>query len=74
MIRASELGEHAYCARAWWLRKVRGTPSANTAALAHGTSTHAAHGRRIVLAAVLRVVAVGLLSVAVASALFSLLR
>ena len=43
---ASDLGEFAYCHRAWWLRRVRGLPSANLAALAHGHALHETHGAR----------------------------
>jgi hypothetical protein len=73
MIRASELGEHAYCARAWWLRLVRGTPSANTAALARGEVSHSAHGRRVLLAVVLRVVSAGLMVAALIGVIISTL-
>ncbi len=46
VINASELGEFAYCRTAWWLSQVRGLPSANRAALAHGCALHHEHGRR----------------------------
>ena len=42
-ISASELGEYAYCRRAWWLRAVRGVTSET-----HGdrfSAGHAAHRR-----------------------------
>ena len=42
-ISASELGEYAYCRRAWWLRAVRGVTTE-----AHGSrfsAGHAAHRR-----------------------------
>ena len=47
VIRASEVGEYAYCARAWWLRRVKGHQSANVAALRRGTARHRAHGRQV---------------------------
>jgi len=45
IIHASELGEFSYCHRAWWLRRVKGLPSTNVAALASGRALHAEHGR-----------------------------
>jgi CRISPR/Cas system-associated exonuclease Cas4 (RecB family) len=45
IIRASELGEYVYCARAWWLRRVQGVPSRNVAALRSGQQAHDRHGR-----------------------------
>lgn len=47
IIRASELGEYVYCARAWWLRRVRGVESSNVAALESGQATHDRHGRAV---------------------------
>ena len=47
VIRASEIGEYAYCARAWWLRRVKGQRSANVAAMARGQARHRRHGRQV---------------------------
>ncbi|MBN1660050.1 MAG: hypothetical protein JXA93_16740 [Anaerolineae bacterium] len=47
VIRASEVGEYAYCARAWWLRRVKGRRSANVAAMQRGQARHLAHGRQV---------------------------
>lgn len=47
VIRASELGEYVYCARSWWLRRVQGVASHNTAALASGQQAHDRHGRAV---------------------------
>lgn len=52
--RASELGEHAYCRRAWWLRQVQGVAPDNAAALAAGVAAHDAHGQTVRRAAALR--------------------
>jgi hypothetical protein len=57
IIRASEIGQYAYCARAWWLGSVKGVPSANTRELARGTDAHRQHGHRVWLADALRVLA-----------------
>lgn len=46
VINASELGEFAYCRRAWWLHRVKGLAPTNTRALARGRALHTAHGHR----------------------------
>jgi CRISPR/Cas system-associated exonuclease Cas4 (RecB family) len=47
IIRASEIGQYTYCARAWWLRSVQGATPSNTAALARGRQAHDRHGRTV---------------------------
>jgi hypothetical protein len=47
IIRASEIAQYAFCARAWWLGRVKGTRSGNVAAMQRGTSRHRAHGRAV---------------------------
>jgi 3-mercaptopyruvate sulfurtransferase SseA len=47
LIRASEIGQYAFCARAWWLARVKGHPSTNVAALKRGSERHRAHGRAV---------------------------
>jgi 3-mercaptopyruvate sulfurtransferase SseA len=47
VIRASELGEYVYCARAWWLRRVQGVASRNVAALNRGQQAHDRHGSAV---------------------------
>ena len=47
IIRASELGEYVYCARAWWLRRVQGVSSRNVAALRSGQQAHDRHGAAV---------------------------
>ena len=64
LIRASEIGQHAYCARAWWLARVKGYRSANVVALRRGTARHRRHGRAVVGYHRLRRLALGLLLLA----------
>ncbi|MCU0492241.1 MAG: hypothetical protein MUD01_11665 [Chloroflexaceae bacterium] len=47
IIRASEVGEYVYCARAWWLRRVLGWQPAGAERRAAGTAMHQRHGRMV---------------------------
>ena len=47
VIRASEIGQYVYCARAWWLGSVLGYESANVQAIESGLAAHQAHGRAV---------------------------
>lgn len=47
IIRASEIGEYVYCARAWWLRRVAGLEPAGRERREHGTVLHRRHGRAV---------------------------
>ena len=64
ILRASEIGQYAYCARAWWLGSVMGIPSHNTSALARGDAHHHTHGRQVQSASWLRWLALALLLLA----------
>jgi 3-mercaptopyruvate sulfurtransferase SseA len=64
VIRASEMGEYAYCARAWWLRRVRGYHSTNVGAMQQGVARHKRHGRAVEGYHLLRRLAVTLLLLA----------
>ncbi len=66
IIRASEVGQYAYCARAWWLGQVMGYRSTNVPAMLQGTEQHRAHGRGVERAHRLRRVATILLLLAAA--------
>lgn len=45
IIRASEVGEYVYCARAWWLRRVVGLHPAGRERREYGSALHRRHGR-----------------------------
>jgi hypothetical protein len=47
LLRASEIGQYVFCARAWWFNRVRGHRLENVAALRQGTARHRRHGRRV---------------------------
>lgn len=64
IIRASEIAQYVYCARAWWLGRVLGCRSANRAAMRAGTARHRAHGRAVRAHHVLQRLAVALLVLA----------
>ena len=61
-IRASEIGTYLYCQRAWWYQR-QGVHSENQAELAGGTELHERHGRTVIMAGCLRVLAYALLLV-----------
>jgi CRISPR/Cas system-associated exonuclease Cas4 (RecB family) len=47
VIRASEVGEYVFCARAWWLRRVVGEEPEGQERREAGLALHAAHGRTV---------------------------
>lgn len=47
IIRASEIAQYRYCARAWWLGQVMGYQSTNLQAMQQGEERHQAHGRAV---------------------------
>jgi len=49
-IRASELAQYAYCAKAWWLGSVEGVQPSNVRQLEAGTAAHEQHGAQVALA------------------------
>jgi len=56
VIKASDVGSYLYCKRAWWYRK-RGIEPENQAELAAGTDLHLQHGRKIMAAGLLQILA-----------------
>ena len=49
-IAASEIGQYAYCARAWWLGVVKKLEPVHLQAMDAGTAAHERHGWQVVLA------------------------
>ena len=47
IVRASEIGSYMYCARAWWLHRVKGYEPDNRDDLERGNDVHLAHGRGV---------------------------
>ena len=47
VIRASEVAQYEYCARAWWLGRVRGYKPSNVEEMALGEEEHERHGREV---------------------------
>ena len=68
-VRASGMGEYAFCARAWWLRREGVKPTRGGEARAAGTRWHEAHGRAVMRARRLRRVAAVCIYLALALAL-----
>jgi len=62
-IRASEIGTYLYCHRAWWYQR-KEVPSENVREMLSGTEIHRQHGRTVMLAGCLRILAMGMLLVA----------
>jgi hypothetical protein len=73
-IEASEIAEYVYCNRAWWLRTEVGYRPQNRGPMAAGVAYHDAHGRQVGQARAVRRVALLLLFLAVAIAVFWLIR
>jgi hypothetical protein len=57
VIRASELGQYDFCAKAWWLGSIEGVSPSNIRQLQAGTAAHEEHGRRVKFALQLQVAA-----------------
>ncbi len=62
LIRASEIGQYAYCAKAWWLSRVEGVQPSNLRQLEAGTAAHTRHGAQVVASALLARVALACLA------------
>jgi CRISPR/Cas system-associated exonuclease Cas4 (RecB family) len=66
IIRASEVGEYVYCARAWWLRRVVGLEPAGRERREHGVTLHRRHRQAVVGSHVLLLLGAALVIAALA--------
>ena len=66
VIRASEIGEYIYCARAWWLHRVVEVEPEGHERRERGTMLHQRHGRAVAGSRVLLLVALILIVIALA--------
>ncbi|MGB9777185.1 MAG: hypothetical protein ACPLYD_12165 [Anaerolineae bacterium] len=73
IIRASEIGQYLFCARAWWLGTVEGVPSAHREEMGAGESVHRQHGWQVRAAVILSRLAWALLALALLAAILALL-
>ena len=65
IIRASEIGQYDFCAKAWWLGSIEGVPPSNLSQLQTGTAAHEEHGRQVKRASQLQVAAIVLVGLGV---------
>lgn len=57
VIRASEIAEYVYCARAWWLRRATGAEPASSERRQAGVELHQRHGLMVRSSTVVAVLA-----------------
>lgn len=74
VLRASEVGQYTFCARAWWLGNVEGHPSSSRQALADGQAAHRQHGRGVQASTTLSRLAYVLLLLAVLVGVLALVQ
>ena len=60
VIRASEIGQYDFCAKAWWLGSIEGVQPSNVRELQAGATAHAEHGRQVRRAAQMQMMAIGI--------------
>ena len=64
VIRASEIGQYAFCARAWWYSRVKGYEPENIVELQQGVTGHRYHGKQVQGYHLLRRIGLGLVLLA----------
>jgi len=74
VIKASEVAQYEYCARAWWLGRVLGWEPDNVEEMAAGEEEHLRHGREVMGAHKLRRLAYLLLAMAALAGIALILR
>jgi hypothetical protein len=65
IIRASEVGQYDFCAKAWWLGSIEGVSPSNIRQLQAGTAAHEEHGRQVKRASQLQTAALLLVGLGV---------
>ena len=65
IIRASEIGQYDFCAKAWWLGSIEGVQPSNVRELQAGTAAHEEHGRQVQRAAQMQLAAIVLVGLGV---------
>jgi len=65
VIRASEIGQYDFCAKAWWLGSIAGVQPSNIHELQAGTAAHERHGRQVQRASQMQIAAVALVALGV---------
>jgi hypothetical protein len=72
IIRASEIGQYDFCAKAWWLGSIEGVSPSNLRQLQAGTAAHEEHGRQVQRASQLQTAAFVLVGLGVIVLMFAL--
>jgi hypothetical protein len=72
IIRASEIGQYNFCAKAWWLGSIEGVSPSNLSQLQAGTAAHEEHGRQVRRASQLQVAAFMLVALGIIMLLLAL--
>ncbi len=65
IIRASEIGQYDFCAKAWWLGSIEGVQPSNIRELQAGTAAHEQHGRQVQRAAHMQFAAFALIAIGI---------
>ena len=65
VIRASEIGQYDFCAKAWWLGSVEGVEPSNIRELQAGTAAHTWHAQQVTRAGRLQQGAVVIMTIGI---------